>query len=79
MNFEAVCKMIFFLLFAVPNFSISPNAAGVTDEEMQKKIVNFKKHNSFSSHCKKLLGLKEKFSKSVDSEVRNIARQWKCL
>ncbi|KAL9987669.1 hypothetical protein ACROYT_G002014 [Oculina patagonica] len=53
----------------VPNFNISPDAAGVTDDEMQKKIVNFKKHNSFSSHCKKLWGLKEKLSnKSVDVE-----------
>ena len=63
------------LLFcAVPNFHISPDVAGVTDEEMQKKIVNIKKHYSFSSYCKNLVGLKDKRNnKSVDSEVRNIA------
>lgn len=70
-------KLYNILLFCVvPNFHVSPDVAGVTDEEMQKKIMSLKKANSFSSYCKNLVGRKDKRSlnKSVDSEVRNIAR-----
>ena len=64
------------LFCVVPNFHVSPDVAGVSDEEMQKKIMSLKKANSFSSYCKNLVGLKDKrnTNKSVDSEVRNIAR-----
>ena len=60
------------LFCVVPNFHVSPDVAGVTDEEMQKKIMSLKKANSFSSYCKNLVGRKDKRSlnKSVDSEVR---------
>lgn len=54
----------------VPNFHVSSDAAGVTDEEMQKKIMSLKKANSFSSYCKNLVGRKDKrnTNKTVDSE-----------
>ena len=66
------------LLFCVvPIFHNSPNVAGVTDEEMQKNMMSLKKHNSFSSYCKQFMGRKDKHNnKSVDSEVRNIARMY---
>ena len=63
----------FVLVCIVPEFNISSDAAfEVTDEDMQKTFV--KKHHSFSSHCKKLLGRKksDSLSKSFDEEVRNI-------
>ena len=74
-NFLLITRVIISLFCVVPNFCISPDVAGLTDEEMQRKAVNNKKHNSFSSYCKNLVGLKDKRNnKSVDSEVRNIAR-----
>ena len=70
------CIDIVLLLFCVvPNFHISPDVAGGTDEEMQKTIVHNKKLYSFSSYCKNLVGIKDKRNnKSIDSEVRNITR-----
>ena len=64
-----------YLLHAVPEFNIRVHvrtdaACEVTDEEMQKTFV--KKHNSFSSHCKKIWGRrKESLTKSVEEEVRD--------
>nr|XP_058947037.1 uncharacterized protein LOC131774957 isoform X1 [Pocillopora verrucosa] len=54
----------------VPIFNISPDVVPrVTDEEMQKTILGKGKHHSFSSHCKKLLGIKEKLKdKTADAE-----------
>ena len=58
------------LYFTVPEFNIP--VGGVTEEEMAKSLL--KKHNSFSSHCKKLLGRKKSdgLSKSFNAGVREI-------
>ena len=58
------------LYFTVPEFNIP--VIGVTEEEMAKSLL--KKHNSFSSHCKKLLGRKKSdgLSKSFNAAVREI-------
>ena len=66
--------VFFFIYIVVPIFNISPDVVPrVTDEEMQKTILGKGKHHSFSSHCKKLLGIKEKLKdKTVDAEVREV-------
>lgn len=55
----------------VPIFNISPDEFNISpgvkgEEEMQKTILGKGKHHSFSSHCKKLLGIKEKLKDNGD-------------
>lgn len=55
----------------VPEFNIP--VVGVTEEEMAKSLL--KKHNSFSSHCKKLLGRKKSDGLSKSFNAADLSRE----
>lgn len=55
----------------VPEFNIP--VIGVTEEEMAKSLL--KKHNSFSSHCKKLLGRKKSDGLSKSFNAADLSRE----